>query len=95
MDDEIFRETPGIFKHLLSDDESQISMNLLTEKVIGCAYNVSNALGCGFIEKVYENVLTIEMRSAGFQSFSSNRLRFLTKELSSVNSLRTLWLKAF
>ena len=39
----------------------------LTEKVIGCAYNVSNTLGCGFLEKVYENALAIELNKAGFK----------------------------
>ena len=38
----------------------------LTEKIIGCAYNVSNTLGCGFLEKVYENSLAHELRKAGF-----------------------------
>jgi len=39
----------------------------LTEKVIGCAYSVSNTLGCGFLEKVYENPLAIEINKAGFK----------------------------
>lgn len=39
----------------------------LTQKIIGCAYEVSNSLGAGFLEKVYENALAIEMRSAGLQ----------------------------
>ncbi len=34
----------------------------LTEKIIGCAYRVSNTLGCGFLEKVYENALAYELR---------------------------------
>ena len=38
----------------------------LTEKIIGCAYKVSNTLGCGFLEKVYENSLAHELRKAGF-----------------------------
>jgi GxxExxY protein len=32
-------------------------VNLITEKIIGCAYDVSNTLGSGFVEKVYENAL--------------------------------------
>jgi hypothetical protein len=32
-------------------------VNGLTEKIIGCAFKVSNTLGCGFFEKVYENAL--------------------------------------
>jgi len=37
----------------------------LTETVIGAAYEVSNTLGCGFLEKVYENALAIELRLKG------------------------------
>ena len=33
----------------------------MTEQIIGCAYTVSNNLGCGFLEKVYENSLAIEL----------------------------------
>lgn len=41
------------------------SINDLTQSIIGCAYEVSNQLGAGFLEKVYENALTIELRSQG------------------------------
>jgi GxxExxY protein len=37
----------------------------LTEAIIGCAFKVSNTLGCGFLEKVYENAMVIELRAAG------------------------------
>ena len=37
-------------------------LNALSEKVIGCAYAVGNSLGCGFLEKVYENALAHEIR---------------------------------
>src|SRR6185369_17253877 len=37
----------------------------ITEKVIGCAYTVANALGTGFLEKVYENALAHEIRKNG------------------------------
>ena len=33
----------------------------LTQKIIGCAYKVHNTLGPGFLEKVYENALRIEL----------------------------------
>ncbi|MCK4283547.1 MAG: GxxExxY protein [Candidatus Brocadiae bacterium] len=39
----------------------------LTEKIIGAAYAVYNALGYGFLEKVYENALCIELRKAGLR----------------------------
>ena len=39
----------------------------LTQKVIGCAYKVHNALGPGFLEKVYENSLRIELERLGLE----------------------------
>ena len=35
----------------------------LTKRIIGAYYNVYNALGYGFLEKVYQNALLLEMRS--------------------------------
>ncbi|MFY9621083.1 MAG: GxxExxY protein [Pyrinomonadaceae bacterium] len=39
----------------------------LTQKIIGCAYKVHNTLGCGFLEKVYENALRIELEKLGLR----------------------------
>jgi len=47
----------------MNDDE----LNALTEKIIGGAYQVSNTLGSGFLEKVYENALAIELRKIGLE----------------------------
>ncbi len=41
---------------------SSIDINAVTEKIIGCAYRVSNSLGIGFVEKVYENALAHEIQ---------------------------------
>lgn len=40
-------------------------VNSITEKIIGCAYKVSNTLGIGFVEKVYENALIVLIRKSG------------------------------
>ncbi len=40
-------------------------LNAITERIIGCAYRVHNALGSGFLEKVYENSLVHELRKSG------------------------------
>ena len=36
-----------------------------TDKIIGAAYKVYNTLGCGFLEKVYENAMVIELTKLG------------------------------
>ncbi len=40
----------------------------LTEKIIGCAYNVYNKMGFGFLESVYEKCMAIELEKAGLQA---------------------------
>ena len=37
----------------------------LTNKIICSSYNVHNVLGSGFLEKVYENALCLELESLG------------------------------
>jgi GxxExxY protein len=41
------------------------TLNLISERAIGCAYKVSNSLGVGFLEKVYESALAHELRKLG------------------------------
>lgn len=40
----------------------------LTEKIIGCAFTVHKKLGSGFLEKVYENALAIELKKNGLKA---------------------------
>ena len=42
-------------------------VNEITQKIIGCAFEVSNTLGIGFVEKVYENALVHLLRKAGLK----------------------------
>src|SRR5437879_6529684 len=48
----------------MTDEE----LNRLTERIIGCAFKASNTLGCGFLEKVYENALMHELRKSGLRA---------------------------
>ena len=52
----------------------------LTEAVIGCAYAVANALGSGFLEKVYETLLRMNSERRGFRLSSNGQYRFITME---------------
>jgi GxxExxY protein len=47
---------------------TSLELNQLTEKIIGCAYKVSNGLGSGFLEKVYENALVHEIVKTGLKT---------------------------
>ena len=39
----------------------------LTQKIIGSAFKVHNTLGAGYLEKVYENALRIELTKQGLK----------------------------
>jgi len=51
----------------MNTNAQRTELDRLTERVIGCAFEVSNTLGCGFLEKVYENALAVELRRAGLR----------------------------
>jgi GxxExxY protein len=59
-------------------DTDKINEAELTQKIIGCAYTVSNSLGSGFLEKVYENALAIELRKnkLSYQQQSPVKVRY-------------------
>jgi GxxExxY protein len=47
----------------ISADEPRV--NKLSERIIGCAFQVLNTLGPGFLEKVYGNALAHELGKCG------------------------------
>ena len=46
----------------------QNDLDTVTEKIIGYAFKVSNTLGSGFLEKVYENALCHELKKQGLSA---------------------------
>ncbi|MBK8617531.1 MAG: GxxExxY protein [Anaerolineales bacterium] len=57
-------------------------VNLITQKIIGCAYDVSNTLGAGFVEKVYENALVHRIRkSAGLSVAQQHPIKVVYDEI--------------
>ena len=48
-------------------DTDAETLNRITERIIGCAFKVGSKLGCGFLEKCYENALAYELRKAGLK----------------------------
>ena len=57
----------------------------LTNAIIKTFYEVYNELGYGFLEKVYQNSLFLELKNKGFKVEAKRRFRFTTKELKSEN----------
>ena len=63
-----------LLKSLFDENASERPSSELTEKIIGCAFKVSNVLGCGYLEKVYENALAHELRKAGLRVEQQKRI---------------------
>ena len=58
----------------MDTDETQIktvekdySLKPVTEQIIGAAFEVHNVLGFGFLEKVYQRAMQVELQSRGLK----------------------------
>ena len=49
----------------MNANQSGLKQGEFTEKILGAFYEVYNELGCGFLEAVYENALSIALTAAG------------------------------
>ena len=59
---------------------SRDELNALSERVIGAAYEVSNVLGAGFMEKVYERALLHELGAQGIKAVGQQQIPVYYKE---------------
>ena len=66
---------------LITIEERRAILDRITETVIGCAHQVSNILGVGFLEKVYENALVIELHHAGLDVTQQRRIEVRYREI--------------
>jgi GxxExxY protein len=53
----------------------------LSQRVIGCAFEVSNTLGAGFFEKLYEKALCVELEKAGLGYVCQKPVSVMYKEI--------------
>ncbi len=51
-----------------------MELDEITEKVIGCAYEVANNLGSGFVEKVYENSLLHQLLKSNLRVVQQHQI---------------------
>ena len=62
-------------------DTRRSRLDQVTQTIIGCVHDVSNLLGSGFLEKVYENSLGIELRLAGLQVAQQQRIEVCYRDI--------------
>lgn len=66
--------------NFLSMDEN-FKHTALTNKIIRCFYTVYNQLGFGFLEKVYEKSLLIELRKEGLSATRQTQLKVFYNQI--------------
>ena len=60
---------------------TETDLNKVTERIIACAFEVSNVLGIGFVEKIYENALAHEMKKNGLRVAQQYPIKVIYDEI--------------
>lgn len=64
-------------------DETRINMNLehkeITEEIIGAAFEVHRVLGYGFLEKVYQKAMQVELKLRGLKAELEEAIKVVFK----------------
>ena len=61
--------------------EEKLALDNISEKIIGCAYQVSNTLGSGFSESVYEKSLHHQALKIGLKAERQYQMKVYRCEL--------------
>jgi len=69
-----YTDLSGYVGMLMDIDQRRAELDQITQRIIGCVHDVSNILGAGFLEKVYENALSVELQLAGLQVVQQQRI---------------------
>jgi GxxExxY protein len=55
----------------------EMKHELITRTVIGCAFEVINELGAGFLESVYEKALLLALRQKGLSAVAQHPVKVM------------------
>ena len=64
----------------MNTDEKKFKHKELTYKILNAAFEVHNILGCGFLEKVYENALLHELDIQGMRAEAQKEIQVIYKD---------------
>jgi GxxExxY protein len=70
-----------------------MDINDITYAINGAVFEVNAVLGQGFLEKVYENALVVELRNRGLSVESQVPIKVLYKEECVASTSQTSWWK--
>jgi GxxExxY protein len=61
----------------LDGRDAELRHGMITERVIGCAFEVINELGAGFLDSVYEKALLLALRQKGLSALSQHPVKVM------------------
>ena len=59
------------------EQDSSLKHEAITKSVIGCAFEVINELGAGFLESVYEKALLLALRQKGLSAIPQHTVKVM------------------
>lgn len=73
-------------KHRFNTDEAipaktGLAHHSITKEIIGAAFEVYKGLGYGFLERVYQNALQVELLKRGINAVTEHRIKVWYKEV--------------
>jgi GxxExxY protein len=60
--------------------DTRLKHGLITRSVIGCAFEVMNELGTGFLESVYEKALLLALRQKGLSAICQHPIKVMFRD---------------
>lgn len=63
----------------------------ITEQIIGAAFEVHRVLGYGFLEKVYQRAMQVELRLRGLVAETESKIKVIYKEYIVGDYCADLW----
>jgi len=64
----------------MNTDGKKFKHKELTHEILSAAFEVHNVLGCGFLEKVYENALLHELDMRGIKAEAQKEIEVIYKD---------------
>ncbi len=64
-------------RHMDGQDSDRLQHEAITRSVLGCAFEVINELGAGFVESVYEKALLVALRQKGLGARCQHPVRVM------------------
>jgi GxxExxY protein len=65
----------------MEKQKTRAELNLLAQKIVGCAFEVGKHLKYGYLEKVYENAMVYELKKIGLRVQQQYPIKVNYKEI--------------